>query len=303
MLITGETGTGKELFAQSIHNGSERKTGPFVAINCASLDKSLMESELFGYEEGTFTGALKGGKAGLFEMAHGGTIFLDEIGEIPFNVQAQLLRILQEREVRRMGSSTVIPVDVRVIVATNRNLGEEVKKGGFRQDLYYRLNILNLHIPPLRERGQDMRLIALSMFSGKLSELGYTLPEKTIGRILDYMEGYAWPGNVRELSNFVECISVLSQSSYEEMAEYMDGILGQAPPKAEAHGKAVGEISAEIQPDEASESDSGNLKHWEKQRIETALKENGLSTGRTAAALGMSRSTLWRKMREYGLHS
>jgi len=293
VLITGETGTGKELFAQSIHNAGKRKDGPFVAINCASLDKNLMESELFGYEEGTFTGALKGGKAGLFEMAHGGTIFLDEIGEIPFNVQAQLLRVLQEREVRRIGSGTVIPVDVRVIVATNRNLLEEIHMGNFRQDLYYRLNILNLYIPPLKARGEDVRLIAMSMFRSRLPEDEYAMMRERLELVMNYMRNHSWPGNVRELANFVECISVLSSSSFEEIKEYMDGILHQEPDPAEDRG---------IREEPAQDLElSGNLRDWEKQLIENALKANHLSTGRTAAQLGMSRSKLWRKMKEYGI--
>lgn len=286
VLITGETGTGKELFAQSIHNSGKRKTGPFVAINCASLDKNLIESELFGYEEGTFTGALKGGKAGLFEMAHGGTIFLDEIGEIPFNVQAQLLRVLQEREVRRIGSGTVIPVDVRVIVATNRNLLEEIRKGNFRQDLFYRLNILNLYIPPLKERGEDVRLIAKSMFRSRLTEAEYAVAEERLDCVMDYMRNHTWPGNVRELANFVECISVLSASSYCEIKEYMDGIL---------------QLESEVDNLYEDVNQAENLKDWEKQLIEDTLKANHLSTGRTAAELGMSRSKLWRKMKEYGI--
>lgn len=311
VLITGETGTGKELFAQSIHNGGRRKDGPFVAINCASLDKNLMESELFGYEEGTFTGALKGGKAGLFEMAHGGTIFLDEIGEIPFNVQAQLLRVLQEREVRRIGSSTVIPVDVRVIVATNRNLLEEIRLGNFRQDLFYRLNILNLYVPPLRERGEDVRLIAMSMFRTRLGEAEYAAVRARLEYVMDYMKEHSWPGNVRELANFVECVSVLKESSSEEIREYMDGILHPEPGVEDA-GKWCGEppeiwglsngsgVSNGSGPSKVS-GPQGSLGDWEKQLIEDTLKANHLSTGRTAAQLGMSRSKLWRKMKEYGI--
>lgn len=310
VLITGETGTGKELFAQSIHNAGKRRDGPFVAINCASLDKNLMESELFGYEEGTFTGALKGGKAGLFEMAHGGTIFLDEIGEIPFNVQAQLLRVLQEREVRRIGSSTVIPVDVRVIVATNRNLLEEIRRGNFRQDLFYRLNILNLHIPPLRERGEDVRLIARSMFRSRLPEPEYTAVRERLEQVMDHMRNHTWPGNVRELANFVECISVLSASPYGETEEYMDGILcRESAPDNGVYKERLAEDARKDrkggtegqEPADREADSSADLRNWEKQLIEDTLKANHLSTGRTAAQLGMSRSKLWRKMKEYGI--
>lgn len=191
--ITGESGTGKELLAQSIHNYSDRKTMPFVAINCASLPESLLESQLFGYEGGSFTGANKNGKIGLFEQANTGTIFLDEIGDMSLNVQSQLLRVIQERQIMRIGSDRVINIDVRVIVATNKNLEEEVHKGNFRSDLFYRLNIIPINIPPLRERKEDI-LLLLKNFSG-----GYYLDvsEDEKNAILEYN----WPGNVRELEN------------------------------------------------------------------------------------------------------
>lgn len=159
VLITGESGVGKELFAQSIHNESPRRTGPFVAVNCAALSESLLESELFGYEEGAFTGAKRGGKEGLFELAHRGTIFLDEIGEISPALQARLLRVLQEKEILRVGGTRVIPVDVRIISSTNKNLWQMVQEGRFRDDLYYRLNVLTLSIPALRERPEDIPVL------------------------------------------------------------------------------------------------------------------------------------------------
>lgn len=164
VLIHGETGTGKELFAQSIHTVSDRRDGPFVAINCAAVSNNLLESELFGYEAGAFTGASKNGREGLFELAHGGTIFLDEIGEIPRETQVELLRVLQEKEVRRVGGNRVIPVDVRIITATNKDLIQETMEGRFREDLYYRLNVLDLELPPLRERGDDVRILGLQHF-------------------------------------------------------------------------------------------------------------------------------------------
>ena len=160
VMLYGETGTGKEMFAQGIHNASPRRDGPFVAVNCTALSKSLLESELFGYSDSSFTGAKRGGKPGLFEIAHGGTIFLDEIGELPAEFQAQFLRVLQEKEVRRVGGDTVIPVDIRVIGATNRNLMQRVEEGCFRRDLYYRLNVLAISIPPLRDREDDFLQIA-----------------------------------------------------------------------------------------------------------------------------------------------
>jgi transcriptional regulator with PAS, ATPase and Fis domain len=202
VLITGESGTGKEIFAQSVHSASKRAHGPFVALNCASLTSSLVESELFGYDEGAFTGARKGGKTGLFEIADGGTILLDEIGELSLDVQAKLLRVLQERAVRKIGEATEIPLDVRVIAATNRNLIAMVKEGRFREDLFYRLNILNVHLPPLRERSSDTRLLAdyfLAQYSQKVVRPFRFSPE-----VYDILLKYRWPGNIRELRNTIE---------------------------------------------------------------------------------------------------
>ncbi|WP_432667032.1 sigma 54-interacting transcriptional regulator [Wukongibacter baidiensis] len=198
ILITGESGTGKELFAQAIHNGSRRKNYQFVAVNCGALPESLLESELFGYEEGAFTGARKGGKPGLFELAHQGTLFLDEIGEMPINLQMRLLRVLQEREVMRIGGDRLIHVDIRLIAATNRNLKEMVKEGKFREDLYYRLNVLPLKTPPLRARVQD--ILPLIDQIKKEFNSNFQLSENAKQVLLDHN----WRGNVRELSNYVE---------------------------------------------------------------------------------------------------
>jgi len=200
ILITGESGTGKELFAQAIHNNSNRKDYQFVAVNCGALPESLLESELFGYEEGAFTGARRGGKPGLFELAHRGTLFLDEIGEMPLNLQMRLLRVLQEREVMRIGGDRLINVDIRLIAATNRNLKEMVKKGEFREDLYYRLNVLPLKIPPLRSRTQD--IIPLIHEMKKEFYGDFIITEKAKEVLL----GHSWKGNVRELKNYVEYI-------------------------------------------------------------------------------------------------
>lgn len=205
-LITGETGTGKELYAQSIHNYSKRKNRPFVAINCAALPPSLLESELFGYDEGAFTGAKKGGKKGLFELAHGGTLFLDEVGDIPLEVQAALLRVLQEREVMRVGGRCIIPVDVRIIAATNKNLKKLVNDGSFREDLYYRLNVFYLALPSLQEIQEDIPYIIQSI----MEKSGYG--HKTIDKgLMDYLIRYPWKGNVRELLNCIENLSIISE--------------------------------------------------------------------------------------------
>ncbi|MEW9121375.1 MAG: sigma 54-interacting transcriptional regulator [Thermotaleaceae bacterium] len=278
VLIYGETGTGKELFAQSIHNNSPRKSGPFVAINCSAMTKSLLESEFFGYEEGTFTGALKGGKAGLFEIAHGGTIFLDEIGDISPEIQVHLLRVLQEKEIRRVGSNRMIPIDVRVITASNKDLEEEVEKGNFREDLFYRLNILKLHLPPLREREDDVNEIA-KRFLVELDNENYKKYESILMSILNELKGYLWPGNIRELQNMIERLYVLAID--EEMELIDTALLAQKTGKKEFQEKKPKSI--------------------EYNRIVKALQDNNLSKAKTAESLGMSRSTLWRKIKEYNI--
>lgn len=204
VLIVGESGTGKELFTQSIHNASKRRQNPFVAINCAALPSELLESELFGYEEGAFTGAKKGGKKGLFELAHTGTLFLDEIGDVPINVQVKLLRVLQEKEVMRIGGSNIIPIDVRIIAATNQDLKVLIEKGKFRLDLYYRLNVLGLHLPPLRHRREDIEDIIKDI----LLEIGFQ-NKKIDAEVMEMLLNYPWKGNVRELRNCIEYMAYM----------------------------------------------------------------------------------------------
>lgn len=212
VFIVGETGTGKELFAHSIHRESKRSAEPFVALNCAALPENLLESELFGYEPGAFSGASKNGKTGLFELAHKGTIFLDEIGEIPISLQAKLLRVLQEKEIRRIGSNRVQPVDVRVISATNINIEEKIKEGQFRADLYYRLNLLDIIIPPLRERGNDIQEMVDFYLTRFACEMGKPIPRLSKDAV-DLLIHYGWPGNVRELRNICERLIVLNDTS------------------------------------------------------------------------------------------
>ncbi len=202
VLLRGESGTGKELFASSIHAQSARSHSNFVRVNCAALSDSLLESELFGYEEGAFTGALKGGKKGLFEEADKGTIFLDEISEISLNTQAKLLRVLQEKEIMRVGSNKIIPVDVRVIAATNADLAKEVQEGRFREDLFYRISVFPIHIPPLRERMEDIPLLVRSFISKFNDEYGRNIIDISIDALNVLME-HNWPGNVRELENII----------------------------------------------------------------------------------------------------
>lgn len=288
VLITGESGTGKEMFAQSIHNLSLRAQGPFVAVNCAALPENLLESELMGYEEGAFTGAKKGGKYGLFELAHGGTIFLDEIGELPLALQARLLRVLQEKEIMRLGGYKVIPIDVRVIAATNQNLVELVAKKDFRTDLYYRLNILRLHLPPLRDREGDIPLLAEYLLR-KFTVPG--LPEKRLsaGAIV-FLQSLPWPGNVRELANIMERVAVLSDRSEVDVRELKE-IFGndlqtdlyQSRINVALPGMAAGQ---------------GKLERVEKETIEQILEEEDFNYTRAAKRLGISRTTLWRKMRK-----
>ena len=205
VLLIGESGTGKEIFAGAIHNYSDRKENPFIAINCATLPDNLLESELFGYEEGSFTGALKGGKVGVFEKANGGTLFLDEVGEIPLELQARLLRVLEEKEVMKVGGDSIITVNVRVIAASNRDIYDMVKNGKFRDDLYYRLNIFQINIPPLREHKSDIKIL-IDHFLKNFGE------ERDIdGRFMDFCNSYDWPGNVRELRNTIEYMTRIDE--------------------------------------------------------------------------------------------
>ena len=238
VLITGETGTGKELFAHSIHAASGRSSQPFVAVNCATLPGNLLESELFGYEPGAFSGASREGKVGLFEQAHRGTIFLDEIGEIPVSLQAKLLRVLQEKEIRRVGSTTVIPVDVRVIAATNLDLQQQIAKGRFRSDLLYRLNALEIHIPPLRERPADILPLLEHQMCILSAELGKAAPALTADA-REVLCRYDWPGNVRELRNVCERLVVLSNGRPVDAAYLRELHMFQERPAAAPAGTVL----------------------------------------------------------------
>lgn len=278
VLITGESGTGKEMLAQSIHNLSERKAGPFVAINCAALPPNLLESEMFGYEEGAFTGTKKGGKIGLFELAHGGTIFLDEVGEMPLSLQSRLLRVLQEKAVMRLGADCIMPIDVRVIAATNQDLENLIEEKNFRKDLYYRLNILRLYIPPLRERVDDIPEL-VECFLRHFAHLN--LEVKGINpRVIRLMQLYSWNGNVRELSNMLERAMLLSISP---MIEEMD----------------IEELlSLKIGPAEAAAVPKNyTLQEMESEAIIQMLVSEEFSYTKVAAKLGISRTTLWRKLK------
>jgi transcriptional regulator with PAS, ATPase and Fis domain len=228
-LIQGESGTGKELLAQAIHSASKRSVGQFVPVNFASMPMSLIESELFGYEDGSFTGARKGGKRGLFEVAHGGTIFLDEIGDASLEFQCRLLRVIQERQVRRVGGVKEIPVDVRVIAATNRNLEEEVRRGNFRSDLYYRLNVLPVRTPGLRERKSDVSVLSDFFLKGhsggRFTRLADVL-EQDAARLV---QEYDWPGNIRQLENAMEYIAcIVKEGQRLPVSQLPDYLAGRA---------------------------------------------------------------------------
>lgn len=284
VLIFGETGTGKEMFAQSIHNVSKRSKGPFVAVNCASLSETLMESELFGYVEGAFTGASKGGKTGLFEMAHRGTIFLDEISEMPLSIQAKLLRAIQEKAIMRLGDDRIIPVDVRIIAASNKDLFEMVKRGDFRADLYYRLSVLTLKIPPLRERKEDVILLFEHFLD--LYSLKYHMKKPVIDRKgYDVLQNYLWPGNVREVENFTERLLAAYGPSYitGEQIMYILDIKKEDLFNAHENSKVM------------ATSSSMELDEREIYRI---LKENNFNKTRTAKQLGIGRTTLWRMLKK-----
>ena len=269
VLIHGETGVGKELFAQSIHMAGSRSNGPFVAVNCAALPETLLESELFGYVEGAFTGARRKGKPGLFELAHHGTIFLDEISEIPLSLQGRLLRVLQEREVIRLGHDRVIPVDVRVLCATNRDLHRLVEEGRFRRDLYWRLNVLSLSIPPLRERCDD--IVPLMMqFLDTLSPSGHHGIAFT-GDALSFLTQHPWPGNVRELRNLCERLTVVHTGKAVDAA-FLTHLMEY---RESTRPLSIGPRGMED--------------------IERALAQAGGKISRAAEILGIHRATLWRK--------
>jgi transcriptional regulator with PAS, ATPase and Fis domain len=281
VLITGETGVGKELFAQSIHNYSKRQNAPFVAVNCAALPEHLLESELFGYSEGAFTGASKGGKQGLFELAHNGTLLLDEISELPLPLQSKLLRVLQEKNIRRIGDNKIIPIDIRIIAATNKNLHELSRKNLFRQDLYYRLDVLELNIMPLRERPDDIILL-FEVFLRKLRPNLTRYPALT-DEATAVLRACPWEGNIRELQNIAERVLVLNEKDAIN-AQILQSLL---PPTGVA--PLIPENSSGFSFDDTE--------------VEAIIKvlEQTSSRKEAAARLGISRSTLWRKIREYGI--
>lgn len=295
VIIIGETGTGKELFAQSIHNASKRKNGPFVAVNCAALPENLLESELFGYVEGAFTGTSKGGKMGLFEQAHGGTLFLDEVGEISMAIQTKLLRVLQERQVRRIGDNKVINVDVRIISATNKSIRKMADVGQFRRDLVYRLDVLRLFLPPLREREADVELLFVNQLQGMAKRNGQ-LPVKIEAGVFPLLCQYPFFGNIRELRNIAERVFVLHEGDIINAHDVHEALypadLDMDPSFAISTGTGLAELT------ETQEQNSENFL-GEEERLRQALKISGGNKGKAAKLLGIDRSTLWRRMKKY----
>ncbi|MCR2044447.1 sigma-54 interaction domain-containing protein [Anaerosalibacter massiliensis] len=284
VLITGETGTGKEVFANYIHYASDRKDKPLISINCAAIPEELLESELFGYEEGAFTGAKKGGKKGKFQLANGGTIFLDEIGDMPMHMQAKLLRVLQENEVERIGGYKPTPIDVRVISATNQDLKKLVEKKKFREDLYYRLNVINVHIPPLRQRPEDIELF-VNKFLDELNRK-YKTNTSISPKAMELLKNHTWPGNVRELKNVVESAYALGDNEMVGIKQLSSDII--------TSGKKL------------SSGFKGNdldliINEFEKEIILDYLVKNDYNVSKTANELGIHRTTLYNKFKKLNI--
>jgi PAS domain S-box-containing protein len=295
VLIMGESGTGKGLFARAIHDLSPRREGPFVKVNCAALSETLLESEMFGHVKGAFTGAIAD-RTGRFEAAHRGTLFLDEIGEISPALQVKLLRVLQDREFERVGSSRTQTADVRVIAATNRDLKAAMKAGRFREDLYYRLHVIPIVVPPLRERREDIPLLASHVLK-RLRGRGLDRVRAVSPEAMRCLIDYPWPGNVRELENVLERGAVCSRGSVLSAGDLPDEVRGHGGSAGERPGAAQG---ARVEEDGGGPS-AAAAPETEADRILRALERHRWSRGNAAAALGMDRSTLWRKMRRLGI--
>ena len=280
VLITGESGTGKELIAHLIHDESPRATGPFLAVNCGAITESLLESELFGHVRGSFTGATQA-RIGMFEAANGGTLLLDEIGEVSQNLQVKLLRVLQEREIRRVGENTSRPVNVRVMASTNRELGADILEGRFRKDLYYRLNVLQLHVPALRDRREDILPLARLLLALAAEATGRAVTGLS-PRAADQILRYAWPGNVRELENAMERAAALGLTNLVELDDLPEEVREAMPiPSISGAVRELGDI--------------------EKDYILAALDQNDGNQTQTASQLGIGTATLYRKLKIYGV--
>ncbi|WP_425059477.1 Anaerobic nitric oxide reductase transcription regulator NorR [Sporomusa carbonis] len=294
VLILGESGTGKELFAHAIHNASRRRQGPFIKVNCAAVPENLLESELFGYEEGAFTGARKGGKPGKFELANGGTIFLDEIGEMSLAMQVKLLRVLQERELERVGGTKTTKLDIRVIAATNRDLEKMIEQNQFRQDLYYRLNIFTLNIPPLRDRLEDIPELC-DMLLKKINKQIEHWVEGVSPEAMALLMEYNWPGNVRELENILERAVNLMEDDTVIIPEVL-------PPMLKKMHKGKSRDIEQAKDAGGKEPDLAEIKgDAEKQAIFRALEAAGGNKSKAARMLGIHRSGFYQKLQKYNI--
>jgi DNA-binding NtrC family response regulator len=300
VLITGESGTGKEVLARAIHRMSKRAAGPFVAINCAAIPEQLLESELFGHARGAFTGAT-GERAGLFEEATDGTLLLDEIGDLPAGLQAKLLRVLEEREVRRVGESKSRPVNARLIAATARRLEDARAAGEFRDDLYYRLNVVELEVPPLRDRAEDVPALLAHFAQHTAKRLGHAISFSP--QALSYLSRYPWPGNVRELRNAVERAAVLTESGRLERESFVlaapNGLPGNG--HGGAHGGNGNGLSTDHAPVPGGLVLKGRVEALERDLVQQALHASGGSRREAADLLGVSLRTLFYKLRRYRL--
>jgi transcriptional regulator with PAS, ATPase and Fis domain len=293
VLLSGESGTGKELFAQAIHNASYRRNEPFLAINCGAIPRELLGSELFGYVDGAFTGAKRGGRPGKFELASGGTLFLDEIGDMPLEQQVALLRVLQEKKVTRIGSDKVVPVNVRIICATNKDLQREVEKGSFRQDIYYRLNVVSIALPPLRGHDEDIELLFNHFLEMVCRKLGTGIPWVD-PEVIKCLQRYDWPGNVRQLQNIVERIINLTNGNEIGMNHLPEEIV--APFLIDT--KETGSPYCERNITAIRSSSKQSLREKEYEEIIQLLARNQGNVSRVAQELGVDRSTIYRRMRQ-----
>jgi PAS domain S-box-containing protein len=293
VLLTGESGTGKEMFAHSIHNQSERSKGPFVAVNCGAIPRELIASDLFGYQDGAFTGAARGGRPGKFELASGGTLFLDEIGDMPLEQQIALLRVLQDRTITRIGGDRPFVVDVRIICATNKDLREEIRKGTFRQDLYYRLNVSMIKLPPLREHPEDIPEL-LEAFIQKFASPKGIANLRIDPQVMGILQRYAWPGNIREFQNVIERMVHALQGTAVSLEDIPEEILRFSEPPMS--------VPASLPPGQVSPSTPRNLRELlmeeERQKIQTCLRSWNGNMTKAAQELGMARNTLYRKLQK-----
>jgi two-component system response regulator HydG len=278
ILIQGESGTGKELVARTIHERSARRNGPFIPVNCAALPETLLESELFGYEKGAFTGAA-GRKEGRFELAHGGTLFLDEVGDLSLVTQPKILRVLQEGEFERLGGTRTLQVDVRIVAATNQDVAEMVKEKRFREDLYYRLNVITIRVPPLRERPEDIRVLAQHYLRVYAAKNGRKL-EGFTGEAIDRLEAYAWPGNVRELENVIERSVLLARKDRIDAEDLPEEVMGVKRPPRDAILELIGTPLADI----------------ERRLLDETLRITGGNKTQAAKLLGIDVRTVARKL-------